>query len=88
MCQDNNVIEIIGSDNKVSSAFVKANQYILQKYCSQFENLDLESKINKLKHLWFAEFKARLLDQDSVFCQIKFDSKTDLFLFIIKWGSN
>jgi len=88
MFQGSNVIEIIGSDGKVSSEFVKANQYILQKYYQQFENLDFDSKINKLKYLWLTEFKAHLLDKDSVFFQIKFDSNTDFFLFMIKWGSN
>jgi hypothetical protein len=66
-------------DNKISTSFVKANSFLIEKYK---DILDVE--INKhalLKQLWLAEYRANLLDDIIVF-----NNDKDLTVFLLKWG--
>jgi hypothetical protein len=86
MTQDNTSILIFNEHNKINPAFVKANRYVLLKYKKDFQNLNVNLKIQKLKDFWFYEYNAVLVDKNNKFYKIEFDSKVSLLLFTIKWG--
>lgn len=86
MTQDNLSIQIFNEHNKINPVFIKANRYILSKYKNDFENLNFNLKIQKLKNSWFNEFDAILVENNNTFYEITFNSKVNLLLFTIKWG--
>jgi len=86
MTQDNLSIQIFNEHNTINPAFIKANRYILSKYKNEFENLNFNLKIQKLKSFWFYEYDAVLVENNNAFYEITFNSKVNLLLFTIRWS--
>jgi hypothetical protein len=66
-------------DNKISTGFVKANSFLIEKYKDDI-NLEID-KHTRLKQLWLTEYRAQLLDD-----VIVFNCDRDLTVFLLKWG--
>jgi hypothetical protein len=66
-------------NEKISTSFVKANSFLIEKYKDDI-NLEID-KHTLLKQLWLTEYRARLLDD-----VIAFNSDRDLTVFLLKWG--
>jgi hypothetical protein len=72
----------------ISSAFIKANSYLIE------HSSILSSEKNALKgqaileDMWLAEFRGKLFYDQTVkaWTRIDFDSEQDLTMFLIRWG--
>lgn len=72
------------TDNKINSAFVKANMALLNKYS---ENLGLASdKDYQLRYLWLREYDVELLETQGQITALKFKSQQHQTMFLIKWS--
>lgn len=84
----------INENGKINTAFFKANSYLIKKHKTDLSNLgsDLE-KSTLLETLWSKEFKATVIKKDSPetlatekWQMIEFLSKSDLTMFMLRWG--
>jgi len=79
---------LIISNNKVNSAFIKANSHLLKKYSSEFDAIsDYDSKLKKLQEIWILEFSSNLVLDNNVPVSIEFLDKSRKFLFFLTFGS-
>lgn len=73
-------LPIVGEDKKISCAFVRANEFILNKYW-----LDINSK-KDIEHFWFKEFEAILETSENGFWEyIVFKNSKKEMLFQFKF---
>ena len=72
-------INIINESNQVSESFAKANSFILEKYSDRF--IGTSDKLQLLKELWLAEYKAVLHNTS-----IEFNKNIDMTMFLLRWG--
>lgn len=78
----------IVNDFDISSAFIKANSYLIE----HSSILSSEKKALKgqaiLEDMWLTEFRGKLFYDQTVkaWTRIDFDSEQDLTMFLIRWG--
>jgi hypothetical protein len=78
-------LEIINQD-KISTAFIKANGFLIEKYKFEIEQADYKDK--KLEDLWATEFDAVLKFNNTlkVYNQLIFKDSESLTIFLLKWS--
>jgi hypothetical protein len=81
-------IYIVNQTGNISTAFIKANRYILQIYQEQLEKTTIFQKSNILETLWKKEFNAELLKKknNDHWDTIRFNSEIEKTLFLLKWS--
>jgi hypothetical protein len=79
-------IDIVNSNLIISSLFVKANAFLLEKYSKDFQESNASHKTALLEKLWLTEYKAVLLKEDNQWSRISFDRKTDYTIFLLRWS--
>jgi hypothetical protein len=80
-----NTLEILNQD-KISTAFIKANGFLVEKYKLDIERAICKNK--KLEELWTIEFDAILKfnNELKVYDKIEFKDSEMLTIFLLKWG--
>lgn len=71
-------------DDRINTAFVKANLALLQKYSQDFKNND--NKDILLEQLWLKEYGIELVKSYNQYSNLKFVSEEDRTVFLIKWS--
>jgi hypothetical protein len=72
----------------ISSAFVRANSYIIGQHAELFTDQDDIKNKQLLEMLWLEEFRATLV-YDSIarsYSKIVFENVNDMTIFLVKWG--
>ena len=80
-----NSLDII-NHGKINSAFIKANQFLLDKYNLEFSRA--RCKNTKLEELWLSEFGS-ILKKDTVnnvYNKAVFKDSESLMMFLLRWG--
>lgn len=79
-----NIIKIF-ENNEINPIFVKANNFLYNKFKEDFDKSQDKNKV--LSDLWTLTFKATLTQsQDNKFQEICFENKSDLTLFLFKFN--
>ena len=71
-------------DDRINTAFVKANLSLLRKYSQDFKNND--NKDILLEQLWLKEYGIELVKSYNQYSCLKFASEEDRTVFLIKWS--
>lgn len=80
-----NSLDII-NQGKISSAFIKANRFLLEKFDAEFTAADCKNK--KLEELWNSEFNS-VLQKDpatNAYVQAIFKDTESLTVFLLRWS--
>jgi hypothetical protein len=79
-------ISVVEETNKISSIFIKANDFIMAKHSDKFLQTSNNLKIKLLTELWNSEYHAILLFKNQTPTDITFNRKTDMTMFLLKWS--